>query len=242
LRTIYNPTVVIGATSAIGSEICSTLRLRDPSIKLYLTGNSRRDSVREYPNSTWFKLDVTDHINTKYFIEQVAKESKNVFNIVYCAGVLADKPICDIELSTWKETYAVNVEGAFAVIQAAYRPLALGGKGRIVAVTSVASRRPRTGQAAYSSSKAALNLLIRTAAIELGRFGITCNLVMPGAVAEGMLEGAPEAMLMHMKNSTPLRSLSTSTDVASAVAFLLGDDAKQISGQELVIDGGYLTA
>jgi NAD(P)-dependent dehydrogenase (short-subunit alcohol dehydrogenase family) len=239
---MLNPTVVIGATSAIGAAICSTLRSRDPRVRLYLTGNSRVPSTPTLPDETWFRLDVTDAPRAKEIIEQVARETGNVFNVVYCAGVLADKPICNIEPSAWREAFAVNVEGALSVIQAAYRPLALGGKGRVVAITSVASQRPRAGQAAYASSKAALNLLIRTAAIELGRFGVTCNLVMPGAVAEGMLEGASEEMLARMREGTPLRVLSTSGDVASAVAFLLSDDAKQISGQSLVVDGGYLSA
>lgn len=239
---MLNPTLVIGATSAIGVSIYTTLRARHPEARLFLTGNRRIGSVPELPNATWFKCDVTDSARVKEVVGQVASESGNVFNIVYCAGMLADKPICNIELSSWREAFAVNVDGAFSVIQAAYRPLALGGKGRIVAVTSVASRRPRAGQAAYACSKAALNLLIRTAAIELGRFGVTCNLVMPGAVAEGMLEGASEAMLNHMREGTPLRSLATSADIAGAVSFLLGDEAGKISGQALVIDGGYLAA
>lgn len=203
-----------------------------------LFASYRRAEGAGCPNVSWLQADLLCEADIRKMIDSVTERATRL-NIVYCAGALHDCPVPNLKLDDLRKVMAVNFEGAFLVMQAAYRHLAVHS-GRAVFVSSVAGTRPRPGQTAYACSKSALDTLAVCAALELGRFGVTCNVVAPGALPEGMLADAEPAFLSAIKRTTPLRQLASSLDVARAISFLLGPGGDRITGQHLTIDGGYI--
>ncbi len=132
---------------------------------------------------------------------------------------------------------AVNARAVFLTLRYAARRMRDGG--RIVNISSLNTRRPMPGLAAYLAGKGALEQLTEAAAVELGPRGITANTVSPGPTETEMLRSVnPPHALETVAGLTPLRRLGQPADVADVVAFLVGPDARWVSGQNLGATGG----
>jgi acetoacetyl-CoA reductase/3-oxoacyl-[acyl-carrier protein] reductase len=117
-----------------------------------------------------------------------------------------------------------------------------GGGGSIVLVSSINALRGRFGQANYTSSKAGLIALAKTAAHETGRFGIRVNVVAPGLTETAMSVTMPDDLRKEEIEESPLKAIGQPEDVASAVLFLASSMSRHITGQTLRVDGGQLMA
>ena len=108
-------------------------------------------------------------------------------------------------------------------------------------MSSVSGIKGNIGQTAYSASKAAMIGLSRSLAVELGRFGIRVNSLLPGFIDSEMLQSLPKEKMTAIRSLIPMRRLGQPEDIANAVSWLVGEGARYMTGQTLVIDGG-LTA
>jgi NAD(P)-dependent dehydrogenase (short-subunit alcohol dehydrogenase family) len=234
-------TLIIGASGAVGAGIAK--RLLQGKWDLVLT--SRHSSSRADPGLAdlagccWMDLDVTNEAQTETVIAEVGRRSGNRFNLIYCAGRMNDRPLLQLTSEDWNQVTSVNLDGAFFAIRAAFQKLAVGRTGRIVLIGSISATHAQFGQAAYSASKAGLEALCRVAALELGRFGVTCNVLAAGALDDGMMSQVKPQVAQTISARTPLRRLGTVAEVAGAVEFLLGPSAGHITGQTIVMDGGF---
>ncbi|MFC5661371.1 SDR family oxidoreductase [Kitasatospora misakiensis] len=132
---------------------------------------------------------------------------------------------------------AVNTRAVFLTLRYAARRMRDGG--RIVNISTLNTRRPVPGIAAYLASKGALEQLTEAAALELGPRGITANTVSPGPIETDLLRSVnPPQALETVAGMTPLRRLGQPADVADVVAFLVGPDGRWVSGQNLGATGG----
>ena len=155
-------------------------------------------------------------------------------------------PVIETPLSEWDEVLRVNLLGAAAFARAVGRALAdAGGGGRIVNLCSIAGLTGLPNIGPYNASKAALDALTRTLAVELGPAGVLCNSIAPGTIATEMVDGLMTANPALKERSSPRRRSGASGRVAEAawpIVFLLTDAASFITGQTLVVDGGRLAA
>lgn len=155
-------------------------------------------------------------------------------------------PVTETRLSEWDEVIAVNLLGAAAFARAAGRRLAEAGRGgRIVNLSSIAALTGLPNIGPYNASKAALDALTRTLAVELGPAGVLCNSVAPGTIATEMVEGlmaANPALRERLVAKCPLGRVGDTPEAAWPIVFLLTDAASFITGQVLVVDGGRLAA
>ncbi len=149
------------------------------------------------------------------------------------------QPLHDMTLPQWQAMQAVNLDGAFAVTQAAVKRLRKAGhSGAIVNIASIEGSDPAHGHAHYSTAKAGLLMLTRAAAQEYGVDSIRVNSVSPGLLfREGIDKSWPDGVSRWMERA-PLTRLGGTEDVADAVLFLLSPAARWISGSNLVVDGG----
>ena len=158
-----------------------------------------------------------------------------VINAAGCPVVLID----DMTEDAYDRYMAVHAKGPFFLIQHAGRALRDGG--RIIAISTLNTRLHPPGGALYTGAKGALENFTKVAAIELGRRGITANVVSPGATDTEMLRAAnPGNTFEDTVARTALRRLGQPADIAAVVAFLAGPDSGWISGQNLAADGGLL--
>jgi len=112
------------------------------------------------------------------------------------------------------------------------------GNGRIVLIGSVSATKGNPGQISYASAKGGMESMCRVIAAELGRFGVTCNVVSPGAIESRMVKGTPTPAVERLLKNTPLREFGKPADVAGVVNFLLSEDGRYITGQTIQVDGG----
>jgi NAD(P)-dependent dehydrogenase (short-subunit alcohol dehydrogenase family) len=141
----------------------------------------------------------------------------------------------------WNRDLAVNLTGAFRVIQACLRGMRKRGYGRIVVMSSFAARCGSPGQVAYCASKAGLLGMARNIASENVSLGITVNSILPGLIGTDKVRAMPEEVLDRFRSGSGLLGtgrLGEPSEVAALVAFLASPEAGYITGQEIVVAGG----
>jgi NAD(P)-dependent dehydrogenase (short-subunit alcohol dehydrogenase family) len=234
-----NTTVVlIGAGGEIGTAIGRVLITDGFRVLTTHRNLPSEHPVDEQGHSLAYSLDVTNHQSVSDFFRHIETTFGPPFGLVYVAGCIREAPIALLSDEAWREVIDVNLTGAFACLRAVARPMMVGGRGRIVLVGSVSARIGIPGQAAYAASKAGLEGLARVAAVEFGRFGISCNVVAPGAIDSGIFRTVADAAVLKTVQRTTLRRLGTPAEVAAIVRFLLSPDAAYLTGQTVVMDGG----
>ena len=158
--------------------------------------------------------------------------------VVYAAGLARVAPLPEITPRGWDLLLDVNLTGAFNVLQAVAPHIADGGS--FVMISSIDSALPVSGLAHYCASKAGVEALVRSAALELGPRGIRCNVVAPGVVRTPLMEpflDRPE-VADAFTSRTPLGRLGAPDDVADVVTFLVSPAARWITGARIPVDGG----
>jgi NAD(P)-dependent dehydrogenase (short-subunit alcohol dehydrogenase family) len=158
--------------------------------------------------------------------------------LVNNAGITRDGFLHKMTEEQWRLVIDVNLTGVFFCLQGAAKIMRNAGGGRIVNISS-AARYGNVGQANYSSTKAAVVGLTRTAAKELARKNIRVNCVAPGPINTEMLQAVPEKVLEKLIQPIPLQRVGTPEELANAVLFLASDKSSYITGQILNCDGGW---
>jgi acetoacetyl-CoA reductase len=138
----------------------------------------------------------------------------------------------------WQRDSDVNLTGAFRTVQACLGGMRERGFGRIVVISSVAALGGLPGQVAYAASKAGQLGMVRTLAGENAARGITVNAILPGLVATEQVLSMPPDVRERATRSLPSGRLVEPQEIAAAVAFLASDDAAQVNGQTIAVDGG----
>jgi 3-oxoacyl-[acyl-carrier protein] reductase len=158
--------------------------------------------------------------------------------LVNNAGIAKDALIFTMEPADWQSVMNVNFGGVFNGTKAVLRHFMAQREGTIVNISSVMSERGWTGQANYSASKGAINAFTRSAAVELARFGIRVNAVLPGFVPTDLTSGLIDQDGQGISGQLPLRRLAGVADVAALTVFLASPDSAHITGACLPVDGG----
>jgi NAD(P)-dependent dehydrogenase (short-subunit alcohol dehydrogenase family) len=157
--------------------------------------------------------------------------------IVDVVGRASRKPMREFSDDEWHAQLEANLHHAYYLIQAAEAVVRPGAS--LVFISSVSALTGADGHAPYGASKAALNSLVRSAAVEYGPLGIRVNAVAPGAFTSPRLEEAiPKDVFEGVRLSVPLRRLGSPAEVGATVLYLLSDMSSYVTGQTIVLDGG----
>ncbi len=158
--------------------------------------------------------------------------------LVNNAGITRDRTLMKMQDDEWQSVIDTNLTGSFNMIRAMAPLMTSAGHGRIVNIASINGLRGKFGQANYTAAKAGLIGLTKTAARELGRKGVTVNVIAPGMVLTEMTTLLPPEILERACAETAIGELATADDVADAALFLLSDPAATITGSVLQVDAG----
>jgi NAD(P)-dependent dehydrogenase (short-subunit alcohol dehydrogenase family) len=243
--------VVTGAGSGIGRAIATELAARDHYVVVTDLDLAAAEATAKELGAAALRLDVTDGTQAKSVAQRVAEEHGAIDVWVSNAGISKMQSFLEVTPEDLRRTLAVNLEGIFLCGQAAAAVMVAGGAGgAIVNVASMAGKQGRVPYLSdYVASKFGVVGLTQAMAFELAPHGITVNSVCPGYVAtpmqerelgwEATLRGTTEEKVRQLYiDDTPLGRLETPQDVARAVAFLAGQDARFITGEALAVNGG----
>lgn len=244
--------VVTGAAGGIGAAVVRALHGEGGIVAAFDRDGHRLASMRAgLPAEARVHtatLDVSRPDEVNRALATVERELGPVDYGVNVAGVLSTDVVVETSDETWAAVFAVNALGVFNVSRALARSMISRRRGAIVTVSSNAASIPRHGMAAYAASKAASTMFTRCLGLELAGFGIRCNVVAPGSTRTPMQQamwaaGSTEETVIAGSLGTyrpgiPLRKIAEPADVASAVLFLLSDQASHITMADLYVDGG----
>jgi 3(or 17)beta-hydroxysteroid dehydrogenase len=256
-RVTGKVSLVTGGASGIGAAIAR--RLAEEGAQVTITDLQAEAGARLAAElgCAFLQHDVTDETQWKDVIQRIDAQHGALHILVNNAGISTDNPRADTEhvpLAEWQKIQRINVEGVFLGCQIAIPLMRRSGGGSIINMSSVAALLSNPNNPAYGASKAAVRHLTKSTAVYCARNGskIRCNSVHPGLIWTPLLKGVIERTartsgisfeqaLKESQASVPTGQLISPEDVAHAVLFLASDEAQQITGAQLVVDGG-LTA
>lgn len=185
-----------------------------------------------------FKGSVADAAHVKATVKAIEAAWGGVDVLVNNAGVTRILPVALIEEADWDEVMGVNAKGAFLFSRAVLKSMIRARSGHILSIGNFASERLIEAPVHYAASKSALRGLTEALAREVGRYGITVNLLCPGLMDTGMGTMLPQHRIDEYLEQCPTGRLATVAEIAAAAVFMVSDDNTFMTGAKLVLDGG----
>jgi 3-oxoacyl-[acyl-carrier protein] reductase len=187
-----------------------------------------------------FVGDVTEKEQVEHFIGDVVKEFGRIDILVNNAGIAISRPFFEKTVEDWIKTLKVNIIGVFLCSQVAAKYMVVQKSGKIINISSIRGidHCGREGVMDYSASKAAVINLTKTLAKELAPH-INVNTVAPGHTLTEMTAPLPEEVKKNMIEGSYLKRMAQPEDIAKAIVFLASEDSNFITGQILLVDGGF---
>lgn len=188
--------------------------------------------------------DVTDEESVAELMQETVAAYGAVDVLVNNAGVTRDGKISRLSLADWNTTLATNLTGVFLCTRAAVEVMAPRGAGKIINVSSCVAGRPAVGTAAYSASKAAVEMFTRSSAVELAPKGITVNCLSPGYIDEGMgkqVAASPKVWETYRSRLLSGR-LGRPEEIGATAVFLASAESSYVNGHVLEVNGGLMWA
>lgn len=184
------------------------------------------------------RCDVRDAAAVDRFITETKERFGTVHFLINNAGIANDGALWRMSDEAWAEVMDTNVTGTFNCIRSVSPIFREQRFGKVVNVSAHQAERPGFGVANYAASKAALLGLTRAAAVELGPSNVNVNAVAPGFIRTERMAMLPREVIERARKHSVLGRIAEPADVAKVIAFLCSDDARHITGQTLVVDGG----
>jgi 3-oxoacyl-[acyl-carrier protein] reductase len=234
--------VVTGAGQGIGRAVATRLTADGMRVALFDVVHDTVEDAARSLNSLGVQVDVSRPDEVQRAFAQVAAELGPVDVVANVAGIYGDPaPVRDQSLDNWRRVLAVNLDGTFLCAQAGLKGMMERGWGRIVNVASGQAIRPRPFVGPYAASKAAVIGFSKALALEVARYGVTVNVIMPGVSDTAMpRQHGSEQRLREQARRNPMGRIGRPEDMANAISFLASDDAAYITGQTLAINGGQI--
>jgi NAD(P)-dependent dehydrogenase (short-subunit alcohol dehydrogenase family) len=248
--------LISGAGSGIGRA--AALQLAAEGARVLATDQNEAAArevtdqiVKSNGQSAFCRLDVTAERDWQSAVEVAGNRWGGLHVLVASAGISFGKPLTETSLEEWRKVLSINLDGVFLGLKHCIPAIAKSGGGSIVIISSVSGIKAAAGAGAYATSKAALRLLAKTAALEGAKSGIRVNSVLPGGVETPMWQtmpffqdliaqlGSEEAAFHALGAAAPLGRLAKPEEIADAIIYLASDESQFVTGAELVIDGGY---
>jgi 3-oxoacyl-[acyl-carrier protein] reductase len=230
--------LITGATGYLGQALARGFG--GAGARLFLTGRNE-DALAELGKELSVRTlaaDLTAEGAAASLVGRVVEDIGPIDTLILNAGTLADGLVAGLTDEDLSHVYELNVMAAFRMLRATLKPMILNRTGNIVVVSSTAAQRPGVGQAAYASSKAALETLVRTTARETATRGIRVNAVAPGLLAGGMSTRILDDHMDQARASIPMRRPGKAEEIVPLALFLASPMSSYVTGQVWCVDGG----
>ncbi len=243
-RAHQKSVIVTGGSKGIGRGVARVFA--GEGAKVLLVGRqsdageqAAREIVDAGGSASFFRADVSDPGDVEAMVEAAVGRHGGIDVLCSNAGVFPSARLDEMTEEEWDTVNSINLKGTFLTVKACLPELKRSDAGRVLLTSSITG--PITGYpgwAHYGATKAGMLGFMRTAAIEFAQHNITINAVMPGNIMTEGLDDVGEEYLATMTRSIPMGRLGESEDIGYAMLFLASGEAKYITGQTLVVDGG----
>lgn len=236
--------LVTGASRGIGAAIASKLASLGCDVAINYAGNIQKaeetlNSVKAYGvNAQIYQANVANYEEVEAMTKQIIKDFGHLDIIINNAGITSDNLMMRMDQDSFDSVIDVNLKGTWNVCKSITRPILKQRSGVIINLSSVVGINGNVGQVNYAASKAGVIGLTKSLAKEFASRNIRVNAVAPGYVKSDMTAKLSEEITEKVLENIPLGQLGEVEDIANAVAFLVSDEARDITGQVLVVDGG----
>lgn len=239
--------VVTGAVGGMGKTICEEFAKQNSKIVLLDLFKDKAGEYAKYLEDTYgvetlsLAVNTTEEDTVDAAVEAVKEKFGRTDILVNTAAMLRACPLEDLPLNEWRQTIDVNLTGYFLVSQRFGRLMIEQKYGNMVHISTIASVFPETYSAAYSPSKAGVNMLSRQLAAEWGEFGVRSNCIQPCFVKTPLSEAfyADPQVEKGRKALTANKRIGNTLDIANAVLYLASDRSNYTNGHELRVEGGF---
>ena len=235
--------IVTGGGQGIGKKICLRLAENEAKVAVFDVNEELSQEVvkkikAKGGDALAVKVDVAKYEEVNEATRQVIDKFKGIDILINNAGITKDSLLLRMKEEDWNRVLQVNLNGAFNCLKAVLRYMMRQKYGRVVNISSIIGIRGNIGQANYSASKAGIIGLTKSAAREVGRYGITVNAVAPGFIDTAMTRRLNKEAVDAIISQVPLRRMGKPGEVASLVTYLVSEKAAYITGEVIKIDGG----
>ena len=233
--------LVTGGTSGIGASIAERLRAEGAAVVLTGRNETRGRDIADRLGAEFVRADVRDGDAIRASVDEAVARHGGLDALVANAGVLHEASLSETSDETWDAVLETNLIGYYLYAVACLPHLRKAGGGSITMISSDAGVWGETAIGVYSVSKRAVNMLVKTLAVEAGPSGVRVNAVCPGDTAPGMatyVGGRDDSSDPATWILPPLARVGTGGDVAGAVAFFASSDGAFCNGSILLVDGG----
>lgn len=237
--------LITGATRGIGKAIADTLWASGADVYLTGTKQAEVDKLNEDVQNNaierkhYLCVDLSNELSLKRFLLQL-EEIERIDICVNNAGINIVRDFCDVPYEEFMKVQQINVFGPRQILSVVVPKMKAQNYGRIVNIASIWSVINRPGRSSYGISKNAIHGLTKALSIELAQYNIMVNSVSPGFTMTELTKNTntPE-QLIELSNKVAAKRLADPQEQANVVAFLCSDQNSYMTGQNLIVDGGY---
>tara|TARA_B100001123_G_scaffold448651_1_gene610740 strand:+ start:5118 stop:5837 length:720 start_codon:yes stop_codon:yes gene_type:complete len=227
--------LVTGGSRGIGKQIVEDM----VSLGAKVITTSTKPQENSHPNIKFYTVDFKEQNSTEKFLEFISTTHIDI--CINNAGINKIDSIVDIKFSDWEDILEVNLSAPFKIIQAVSKKMIQKKYGKIVNISSIWGNISIAKRACYSSTKFGLRGLTLATAAELAQYNVLVNTVSPGFTLTDLTRKVlGEDNMNELSKKIPMKRFATTSEVSKTVLFLASDLNSYISGQDIVVDGGFI--
>ena len=240
--------LIVGGGGSIGSEISKAYLSAGATIIIAGVKNSLSNislqTLIENSSSTYFQVDVANEASVESLYNKVLLLYGRIDIIVLANGIQLRKPFYEYTINEWRMILDVNLTGCFLICKYFSKSMIDNNYGRIIGITSLTTEIGIKNISAYSASKGGMNQFLKSIAIELAKYNIIVNMIAPGRINTNMTNDLTSKTNLNESiiDRIPMGRYGNPSDLIGAALFLASKEAAYMTGQSIIIDGGWLAS